>query len=122
MVAVCANAQTLKVAANVPFDFAIDKASLPAGSYNIDAIDNSKALIVRGAEGGKMVLSDAAGTLNPSPDTRLVFHRYGDRYFLSQIWVAGETEGRQLHMSRREAEVAKNTQASENVIVLASLR
>ena len=122
LVAACANAQTLKVAAKVPFDFVIDKASLPAGNYSIDAIGSSKALIVRGAEGAKMVQSDAAVTLNRSENTRLVFHRYGDRYFLSQIWVEGESEGRQLHISRREAEVAKNTQASQDVIVLASLR
>lgn len=127
LVAACANAQTLKVTANVPFDFVVDKATLPAGNYSIDAIDtagNSKALAIRGENAKKnmLVLSNSAISREPSENSKLVFHRYGDKYFLAQIWVAGERSGRELHISRREAEVAKNTQASENVIVLAALR
>ena len=124
LVAASANAQSLKVKANVPFDFAVEKSTLPAGTYSIGAISSgSTVLLVRGAEGANMIQSNAAVSLKPSPDTHLVFHRYGGRYFLSQIWVQGETEGRQLRMSRHEAEIAKSTQASEeDVIVLASLR
>jgi hypothetical protein len=125
LVAACANAQTLKVTANVPFDFVVDKATLPAGAYSIDEITHgSAALTIRNRDAGvsKMQLADHANSLNASPDTRLVFHRYGERYFLSQIWIAGETSGREFPISKREAEMAKNSQPSENVIVLAELR
>lgn len=124
LVAACANAQTMKVTADIPFNFVVDKASLPAGSYSIDSVSSSKALMFRGdnVQENLIVLSNRTETLNASPNTRLVFHRYGDQYFLAQIWVQGETAGRQLRMTRREAEVAKNTQAQSDVIVLAALR
>ena len=125
LVAACANAQSLKVTANVPFDFVVDKTTLPSGAYSIDEITHgSAALAIRNREAGvsKMQLADHANSLNASPDTRLVFHRYGERYFLSQIWVAGERSGREFPISKREAEMAKNSQPAENVIVLAELR
>lgn len=123
--AAVANAQTLKVKANVPFDFMVDKTTMPAGTYNIDAVlPSSSALAIRNndAKVGRLVLSDSARSHEPSADTRLVFHRYGDRYFLSAIWVQGERSGREFPMSKREAEVAKSLPESDNVIVLASLR
>jgi hypothetical protein len=126
LVAACANAQTLNVKASVPFDFMVDNVALPAGDYNIQAAlnGNSKALVIRkeNAGGGKIVLSNAAQSAAASPDTRLVFHRYGDSYFLSQIWTAGNSSGRQIAATPREKELARNTERSGEVIVLASLR
>ena len=126
LVAACANAQTV-AKANVPFDFVVEKATLPAGAYTIDSITNSSAtriLALRSADArvAMLLMPNHATSSEPSPDSRLVFHRYGEQYFLSQIWVAGESSGHQLRISRRESEVAKNQQPSEEVIVLASLR
>jgi len=126
LVAACANAQTLKVKANVPFDFVVDKATLPAGAYYIQDVmpESSTALAIRNFDVGigRMLLSNPAQTLVASDDTRLVFHRYGDTYFLSQIWLQGSSEGRHIKMSKREAEVARNGQRDKDVIVLASLQ
>jgi hypothetical protein len=52
-----------------------------------------------------------------SGSTKLVFHRYGDRYFLYQIWVAGEDRGRELPTTRVEKELASNATLSPVVIV-----
>ena len=127
LVAACANAQTV-AKADIPFGFVVDKATLPAGTYSIDSISNTSSteiLALRSLDGrvGMLLMPNHQTTsANPSPDSRLVFHRYGDQYFLSQIWVAGESRGRELKVSRREAEVAKNQQTSEDVIVMAALR
>src|SRR5207244_6047829 len=51
--------------------------------------------------------------------TQLVFHRYGNRYFLYQIWVRGENRGRELPQTRLERELASNRQPAP-VAVLAS--
>ncbi len=40
-------------------------------------------------------------------ESKLVFNRYGDRYFLSQVWTEGNSQGRQLLMSDREKEIAQ---------------
>lgn len=124
LMAACANAQDLKLKANVPFDFKVDKATMSAGAYTINAVTSgSSALIIRNDEGmSRITLANSARSLNVSPDTRLVFHRYGDEYFLSQIWVSGEKQGREFPVSRREAEMAKNSNPAEDVIVLAELR
>lgn len=125
LVAACANAQNVNVKANVPFDFTVGKATLPAGEYSIQSISTSDSpvLAIRGEKAKSMLASsNSAETLNASPNSRLVFHKYGSEYFLSQIWVQGEKTGRQLRISKREAEMAKNISTSEDVIVLAALR
>ena len=50
---------------------------------------------------------------------KLVFHKYGDQYFLSQIWDGQNDTGIQLAESKREKEtkMAGLTSASETVIV-----
>lgn len=39
--------------------------------------------------------------------TTLVFHRYGDQYFLYQVWSAGALTGRQFYKSRTEREIER---------------
>jgi hypothetical protein len=124
LVAACANAQT-NVTAKVPFDFVVGKATLPASDYSIQGMSgNAHLLVIRNqkASGGMIVLSNSAQSAGASTDTRLVFHRYGDSYFLAQIWTAGDSSGQQLKVSPREQEMARNNRNSEDVIVLASLR
>lgn len=126
LVAACANAQTI-AKVNVPFGFVANKATLPAGAYTVDLVSNTSSnriLALRSADArvGMLLMGNHATSAKPSENSRLVFHRYGNQYFLSQIWMAGETSGHQFPISRREAELAKNQTPSENVIVLASLR
>jgi hypothetical protein len=127
LVAACANAQSVNVKANVPFDFVVDNVTLSAGAYSIQSINDgigSPTLMIRGTNNkvGRLVGSDAAENLDPAATSHLLFHRYGDTYFLAQIWMQGEQHGRELRKTRREIEVAKNVRPSDNVIVLASLR
>jgi len=124
LVAACANAQSVNVNANVPFNFTVAKSTLPAGEYNIQSLVSAtgSVLAIRGDAGKNMLASaNTAETLNASPNSRLVFHKYGDQYFLSQIWLQGENVGRQFTIGRREAEMA-SVKTSEDVIVLAALR
>jgi hypothetical protein len=53
--------------------------------------------------------------------SKLVFHRYGNHYFLSQIWMAGDNVGQQLPKSHLETEIAQNRTADE-VVLVAALR
>src|SRR5581483_8581372 len=107
-----AYAQTISVKAEIPFDFVVSGHTLAAGPYTIDSMGNggAKALLVRSADQQEkmIVLASGAQSAQPADRTKLVFHRYGARYFLSQIWVAGNPLGHQLPKSRREAEVARD--------------
>jgi hypothetical protein len=53
-------------------------------------------------------------------EARLVFHQYGDQYFLSQIWTAGGNTGRELLMPRWERQLAKNAVKGRSVALTAS--
>ena len=47
----------------------------------------------------------------------LIFHRYGDQYFWDQVWIEGNTIGRQLPKSKIESQLAKNHADRELVTV-----
>jgi len=104
-------AQTSNVRANVPFNFTVGSKALPAGTYDIEGLSSSGAnmLLVQARDGsGRMIVgSNAAESVNGANKTKLVFNRYRDQYFLSEIWVEGATHGRQLPKTSREKELAK---------------
>jgi len=103
-----AYAQTAALKANIPFNFIVTGKSLPAGEYAIRSLSTSeRVLVIRGSDkSANMVMANPCESARPSDKTKLVFHRYGDRYFLSQIWTAGNSSGAELPQSPREAEVA----------------
>jgi hypothetical protein len=43
-----------------------------------------------------------------------VFNRYGDQYFLSQVWIAGSDTGRDLFQSRNERSLAKESKLAKS--------
>jgi hypothetical protein len=108
-VTVAAQAQTSgRVVADIPFNFQIGDKSLPAGEYIVDAVNSDGALLrIMGKDGGKaqVALTNAASgkQLNRS---RMVFHKYGDQYFLKAVWNAGR-EGRALIESGRERKLRR---------------
>lgn len=119
-----AYAQTLKVKANVPFSFIVGKVNLPAGQYTVQSLGTSgNALYIRDSNGPSktMVNSHRCESRKTSEKSKLVFHRYGDRYFLAQIWTAGNDSGNELPKSARETEVAMDFTMHE-VVLLAALQ
>ena len=101
--------------AEVPFGFEADNTALPAGEYQIKWHSNPAIVEMRG--GGKAILflaNSAYNRTNGKP--RLVFSRYGDKYFLSQVW-SFEPTGRQVPMSRHEKELRAASGKPEAVIV-----
>jgi hypothetical protein len=116
--------QPLRV--KIPFGFVADKVSLPAGEYMIQpARFGSSVLIVQriGSHRGEaaMVTTHAASANNWKSESCLVFRVYDNRYFLSEMWTAGTSTGRQLLTSPIEKELAKN-ETSHQLILLASLQ
>jgi len=121
-----AYAQTGKLKADVPFNFAVAGRTLPSGEYTIQSETGvNHALSISGAgENPIIFLANWCGALKASEPTKLVFSRYGDQYFLSQVWMAGHDAGYQLRKSRREIEVARElarNHTAETVVVLAEL-
>jgi len=120
--AAAAHAQGITLRANIPFNFAVGDQALPAGEYVVQPAGAGWAtLIIRSCSDTSKAASAityASGGGNPTHKTQLVFHRVGQKYFLSQIQVEGDSLGRQLTKSRAEAELASN-QDVNNAVVLA---
>ena len=124
LVAGSAVAQSLNVRANVPFSFSVDNKTLPAGTYAIRraGFGDDKMLILQRREGGGSMImgTNAAETLKPADQTKLVFHKYGTQYFLSEIWVEGNQRGNCLPKSAHEKELAR-TITPESLEIVANV-
>src|SRR5215469_14177284 len=109
--------QAVKV--SIPFDFTAGNKALPSGQYRVAAISDTGTLsVIGGGSELAMVNSYAVQANAASTSTKLIFHRYGDEYFLYQVWVQGESRGRELPPTEVEKELASNARSS-TVAVLA---
>ena len=96
--------------ADVPFDFSVGGETLPAGVYTVMPMTTQNVLRIRREDGraAALVITNDAPARRGQDQTRLGFHRYGDRYFLAQVWTAGDSNGRELGQSRAERELIKS--------------
>ncbi|HXY13173.1 MAG TPA: hypothetical protein VEI26_01590 [Terriglobales bacterium] len=118
-----AYAHTINLKVNVPFNFVVTAETLPSGEYTIRSEPNVEHALSINAAGQKSRVFLATPSLSlkgmkASQQTKLVFTRYGDQYFLSEIWMAGNSVGQQLPKGGRELEMAQNN-TFQQVVVLA---
>jgi hypothetical protein len=135
MTAVASSAQSHKLKADIPFDFVVGDKTLAAGEYTVGQITRDQSGIVIDSRDGKQSVIRLSNNLQanaPKQRTMLTFHRYGNSYFLAQVWTAGSAQGRELVRSKAERaaerELAKNAsqgevaQGMEVVTIFAELR
>src|SRR5690349_6065995 len=96
--------------ANVPFDFTVAGKSFAAGHYSITRASQTSGdlvLEVNSLDQNSRVfpITTRLQTQTPRNQSVLIFHRYGDEYFLAQVWAAGSTTGRAFAKSRRERQL-----------------
>lgn len=113
------------IRANIPFDFIVRGKTLPAGNYEIQRIaDEPGSLLLRNVnyKHDHIVFETESmeGRRIPNHNV-LVFNRYGDEYFLSEVVTAGEQTGRELAPTHAERnlrrEMAKNEAEPQTVTV-----
>jgi hypothetical protein len=116
--ATVATAQTSPgdVVVDVPFSFAVSGQTMPAGRYIVAAVGDSHVRIFNQSTPGLFVGTHSAAR-TASDGSKLVFHRYGESYFLSAVWVTGNTTGRELAVSRAERELAGRNSEMELAVV-----
>ena len=116
--AVAARAQNngrKQLIANIPFEFNVGDATLPAGEYTIvqvnPASDNA-VLQIRAKDGSRTAMATMNSAIRKSSGgAALVFNRYGTKYFFAQAWVDGETDGLLAVKSRSERATQKELAA-----------
>lgn len=109
---VSANAQSSgMVVSNVPFEFVVGDNTLPSGEYRINrALGNALTILtIRSADANAaaMRLTNDIQPRRNKTHARLVFHRYGNRYFLAEVWSGAGDTGRQLLKSRQERAIER---------------
>jgi hypothetical protein len=113
------------IVAQVPFDFMVHNKIIPAGECTVQSADmDARVLTIRNVAAKTGLFAPSShGEENESADsTVLVFKRYGNLYFLSEIRLEGSNRTYKLSESRAEAELrAQNVPASEQTL-LASLK
>ncbi len=113
-------AQQAELAVKIPFAFQVGNHSMPAGEYLVRSLIGGTGTVqrLRQVDGRAVmnVLTISVETRNGNPSPMLVFHRYGETYFLDQIWTG--SQGHQLSRSNREKEIAREERRTEIALAL----
>ncbi len=98
---------------NIPFQFHAGNAKLPPGKYIIRMLDDSDLTVmeIASADGTTSALfgvqqSDANSTPAKS---ELIFNKYGNRYFLAELFDEGNPSGSRVPKSRYEQKISQAT-------------
>ena len=95
--------------ADIPFDFVVADRTLPAGTYEVQCNPNQSPLVkLQGVdvEAGLFAMTSPTQSTALNREGKLIFNRYGNSYFLSQVWRAGSNQGGALSASKAEREIA----------------
>ena len=110
-----AQAQTLqyKLTVDIPFDFSVSGQKLPAGKYWIGRAHESIGDTVVQFQTTDMHsvanrFSVPIITFKAKKGGELVFHRYGDQYFLSEVWPSGGGTGRAFLKTHAERDLERS--------------
>lgn len=101
--------------ADVPFQFHVGNTTLPAGRYMIHELEGSDLTVMQisSADGKLSALFDVeSAQAKTTPEkSELIFNKYGDSYFLSELFDEGNVDGSKLMTSREEKRASKESGA-----------
>jgi len=120
LTAVPAYSQAEQLRANIPFPFIVGEKTLPAGAYSIERVRRDSTLVwllqQRESRGTAVFITSPIRS-QTQEEAKLVFHRYGEEYFLVQIWAVDGNTGREVAETQREhtvrRELAKNAKKNK---------
>ncbi len=106
-----AHAQSVgKMIVEVPFAYSVYDQVFPAGEYEVGTTINGLVTIRNhDSSATANVLGHHVQSYKDWNRSRLLFKRYGNTYFLSQIWTPGRDIGVELQQSKAERELIART-------------
>jgi hypothetical protein len=108
-------AQDHGVKATVPFNFSVNGAWLPAGTYTLGSAQRSDIIQIGTQDKGTAVFAMGIVDQNdPSKDGELVFHRIGANYFLSEIRYAHSYTKVYLPVSKAEKKARQRAMEADD--------
>lgn len=116
-------------AADIPFEFFVGGKTFPAGHYNVTRLNpqsDKAALLIKSKDGrmSKIVLTTPIEASRAQENARLVFSRYENEYFLSEVWTPANSTGFGLSKSRSERSLARHAgdKTAERVAIALNTR
>jgi hypothetical protein len=95
------------VIVNVPFSFVVANHLMQPGRYIVTPAASGVLRIFDSQDLKNQTFVTVQSVEHSLPESpKLVFHRYGDSYFLTQVWNGSGSAGRELPKSKAEKEVA----------------
>lgn len=90
-----------RIEVKIPFEFSAGTTQLKPGVYTIKRISENLVTLKNVDDKSAAILNAPVnlGSTDIAATERLVFNRYGDRYFLAQIWLTADS-GRELLRKR----------------------
>lgn len=114
---------TERLVTHVPFKFMVGAVEMPAGEYVVQLADEQGAVLtIRDPEAKRSVYVLTVANLGKkSENAALVFHRYGDRYFLTELRIEDSRTVYTLQPTKLEKEFrAQNIPVAEDILLAAS--
>ena len=93
--------------AYVPFAFSVGQRQLPSGTYEVNFDGVARSIMIRNIETKESTLSIVGYESPRNTESKLVFHRVGNQYFLSQVWSGSGIPGMRIATSKRERELSE---------------
>jgi hypothetical protein len=108
----------------IPFAFHVGEKNFAAGRYYVPSNGPMGVFTIKPDSGpGVMILTYPGRVAKLTPErSMLVFNRYGNAYFLSEVWCAGKDVGQQLPETKARREIAKADASTQAIAVYASVR
>jgi len=105
-------AQDHAVKATVPFNFIVNGSSLPAGNYTLSSDSTTPSILqISDREKGIHAMAMTLGSSSEQPKANvLVFHRYGNQYFLAEIRSEASSMYVRLTPTKQEKRISAETQ------------
>ncbi len=95
------------VIVNVPFSFVVGNHQMQPGRYIVKPMTYGILRIFDSQDSENQTLASVHSVESrTATNAKLVFHRYGDSYFLAQVWTGNGDIGRELPPSKAEKEIA----------------
>jgi len=92
---------------DVPFAFEVGSTHFAAGTY-ILSDPQEHVLDVQGATRSALAMTWHETNLTPAPASKVIFDRYGNQYFLREVWIKGKVEHFLCAESKAEKEVRRS--------------
>ena len=103
---------TRQLRAKIPFAFEYGSHHFAAGVYTVNLISDRLVGISDGKSNRATAIVQPDLDYKPSATGKLVFQRYGDRYFMREVW----TSGSQIHVhcfkSNAERQIERETRTA----------